>query len=140
MGGAALADFGYEGLLIFLHFVDESLVLRALVGSGPEDHFGEDRGEVEALGSKEVEKFAAIGGIGASGDDAVGFEATETVGEDVGGGMLVGVEEFLEGTGAEEHHVADDEQGPAIAEHFDGGVQRTPGAPFRDRLGSEHRK
>jgi len=38
------------------------------------------------------------------------------------GDLLVGGEELLESAIAAYHHVADDEQGPAISQHFDGSV------------------
>jgi hypothetical protein len=125
-------------LLVFAHFADEGLVFGAFVGRSPQNHFGENGGEVETFGGEQVDLFAAIGGMGTRGDDAVGFEAAKAVGEDVGGGAFVGVEEFLKGAGTAEHHVSDDEQGPAIAEHFDRGVQRTPRAAFRGRVRFGH--
>ena len=134
-----MADFGDEGGLVFLHFVDEGLIFGAFVSGGPENHFGEDGSEVESFGSEEIDELAAVGGIGAGGDDAVTFEATQAVRENVGGGALVGVKKFFESAGAEQHHVANDEQRPAIAEHFDGSVKGTPGAAFGNRLPSGHK-
>jgi hypothetical protein len=138
VGSAALADRCEEGWLVFAHFVDEGLIIGALVSRGPQNHFGENWGEVKSFGGEEVDEFAAIGRIGTGSDDAVGFEATKTVGKDISGGALVGVKEFLKRARAAEHHVSDDEQRPAIAEHFDRGVQRTPGAAFGGRIGFGH--
>ena len=134
-----MADFGDEGGLVFLHFVDEGLIFGAFVSAGPENHFGEHGSKVESFGSEEIDELAAVGGIGAGGDDAVTFEATQAVRENVGSGALVGVKKFFESAGAEQHHVANDEERPAIAEHFDGSVKGTPGAAFGKRLPSGHK-
>jgi hypothetical protein len=135
---APFLDGCEEGLFVFAHFVDERLIAGAFVSGGPQNHFGENGGEVESLRREQVDEFAAIGGVRTRGDNAIGFETAEAVGEDVRSGALVGVEEFLKVAGAAEHHVADDEQRPAIAEHFDRGVEGTPGAAFGARIGFGH--
>jgi hypothetical protein len=110
------------------------------VFGGPEDHFGEDGSEIEALGRQNVDQLAAIGRIFLGSDDAVSNQFFQAVREDVGGDSFVGSEEFLEGAEAAQHHVAKDQEGPAVAEHFDGGVEGASGAaigngPFRGHRG-----
>ena len=104
------------------------MIAGIFVSGGPKDHLRENRSEVHTFGGEEIVQFTAIGGIGSRGDYAVGLQAAQTVGENVTGDALAGGKEFLEGAVATDHDVADDEQGPAVAEHFDGGVERTPGA------------
>jgi len=60
------------------------------------------------------------------GDDPVGDKSLEAIGKDVGGDAFVGGQEFLEGAEAAQHHVAEDQEGPAVAKHFDGGVRGHP--------------
>src|SRR5258707_14966993 len=62
------------------------------------------------------------------GDDAMSGQSLQAVGEDIGGDAFVGREEFLEGTETAQHHVAENQKGPSVAEHFDGGVEGAPGA------------
>lgn len=138
MRRAAFADGCEEGLLVFAHFVDERLIVRALVCRGPQHHFGENGAEVEPFGSEEVDELAAISAVRARGDNAVGFEAAKTIRKDVCGRPFVGVEEFLKGARAAQHHVSNYQQRPAIAEHFNRGVQGTPRTAFGGRVGFWH--
>jgi len=94
------------------------------VGGGPENHFGEDGSEFDTFASEGVGELAAVGGIGSGFDDAVLFEFAEAVGEDVGGDIFAGAGELLESVEAANHNVADNEKGPAVAKHFDRGVER----------------
>jgi hypothetical protein len=133
-----LADGGDQLVFVAPHLADQRLVAGFFVARGPEDHFGEDGREINAFGSERVNHSSAIRGIGFRGDDSVFFEAAEAVGQDVGGDFFIGVEEFVEGLVAAKHHVADGEEGPAVAEHFDGCVQRAAGAALRGSLGFGH--
>ena len=110
------------------------------VFGGPEDHFGEDGSEIEALRRQKIDQLAAIRWIFSGCDDAMGDESLEAIGKDVGGDAFVGGKEFLEGAEAAQHHVAEDQEGPAVAEHFYGGVEGASGAaigngPFRGHRG-----
>src|SRR5713101_2025233 len=51
---------------------------------------------------------------------------------------FVGLQEFLVGSGSPKHHVADNQQRPAIAQHLHGSVQRTPRAALWTRLLGGH--
>jgi len=130
----AFADFGEEPGFIFLDKPDEGLIAGVFVCCCPENHFGEDGRQVHALGGQKIKQFAAVGRIRLGGDDAVVFQAAEAVGEDIGGDAFVGRKKFLERSVTANHHVADDEQGPAISQHFDGSIQRTTGAAVRGGL------
>ena len=118
----ALADGFYKLLFALLHLADERLIAGFFVLGGPEDHFGEDGSEIEALRRQKIDQLAAIRWIFSGGDDAMGDEPLEAIGKDVGGDAFVGGKEFLEGAEAAQHHVAEDQEGPAVAEHFYGGV------------------
>ncbi len=139
-GEPAVANFREELFLVAAHELDEGLVAGILMGGGPENHFGQHRREVHSLLCEEIVELAAIGRVGPRGNYAVGFELAEPVGEDIGGNAFVGAEEFLVGAETAEHHVADDEERPAIAEDFDGGVERAPGPAFGTGLFGRHEK
>jgi len=70
--GPALTNRGQELFLIFFHLLDEGLVARIFVGCSPEDHFGEDRSEIDAFFGEQVDLLAAVRGIVLRGNDAVG--------------------------------------------------------------------
>ncbi len=121
-----------------LELADKGLIAGFFVARGPEDHFGEDGREVDSFCGEKVNLLASIGGIRFRGDDAGSFEAAEAVSENVGGDFFVRAEEFLEGFEAPNHHVAKDEKGPAVAEHFDGSVQGTRRAAMDEGLPVGH--
>src|SRR5713226_2163982 len=47
---------------------------------------------------------------------------------------FVGLQELLVALESPQHHVADDQQRPAIAQYLHGGIQRTPRPPLGTRL------
>ena len=61
----------------------------------------------------------AVGFVGFGGDDFRGFKRAQAIGEDVGGDAFARFFELLEGAVAADHDVADDEQGPAVAEQVE---------------------
>jgi hypothetical protein len=130
--GPLAVDVGIELLLVGAHEADQGLIAGVLMARSPQDHFGQDRSEVNAFGRKRVDALAPIGGIFSGGDEAVVFEAPQTLGENIGGDFFFGLQKFVEASVTAQHHVAQDEQRPAVAEHFDGGVERTA----RPALGS----
>src|SRR6266403_3551328 len=54
----------------------------------------------------------------------------KTIGQDVRGDSLVGVQEFLVGTESAKHHVANDQERPAITKDFHRSIQGTLRAPL----------
>ena len=136
---AALLHRGDKSLLVFLQFADKRLIVRFLVPGGPENHFGEDRSKVDAFGGEQVCEFASVGGIFLRGDDAMSDEFLKAIGEDICGDAFVGVEKFLVAAKSAKHHVAQDEERPAIAQHFHRRVKRASGAALRGWLSGRHR-
>jgi len=135
----ALPD-GFDKLLFaLLHLADQRLIAGFFVLGGPENHFGEDGSEIEAFGGQDVDQLSAVGGIFLGGNDAMGDEPLEAIGEDVGGDAFVGGEEFFEGAETAQHHVAENQEGPAVAEHFDGGVEGASGAAVGNMVFGRHK-
>ena len=118
----AFSDFRQKSCFVFPDEADQRLIAGVFMSGCPKNHFGEDGSQVHAFGGEKVVKFAAVGGVSLGADNAVAFQPAEAVGQDVGGDVLVGGEELLESAVTANHHVADDEQGPAISQHFDGSV------------------
>ena len=122
----ALADIGEEFCLVFFDEADEGLIAGLFVGGGPEHHFRQDRREVHPFGGQKIEDFTAVSRVALHDDDAVLFQAAEAVSENVGGDVFAGRKKFLEGAKTANHHIANNQQRPAIAEHFHGSIQGTP--------------
>ena len=95
--------------LVLSDKADQGLIAGFFVRGGPQNHFGEDGSEPEALGRKGINHFSTVGGIWRSGNDAVFFQTLQTIGQDVGGDTFVRVEKFFEGAVAEQHHVANNQ-------------------------------
>ena len=125
-------DVGVEFFFSGAHQADEGLVAGVFVTGGPKNHFGEHGSEVNALGRKRIDALAPIRGISLRGNYSVLLEAAQAVGQDIGGNPFIGSQELVESFVAAQHHVTKNKEGPAIAEHLDGGVQRTS----RPTLGS----
>jgi hypothetical protein len=123
------ADAGVELGFVGAHLADQGFVLGFFVARGPEDHLGKNRGEVYSFWRQGVEKFTAVGGILFGRDNAKVFEAAKAFGKNIGRDFLFGLKKLVESAVTAEHHVAQDEQRPAVAEHFDRGIQRTAGTP-----------
>ena len=126
-------------LLVLLHLPDEGLITGFFVLSGPKNHFGQDGSEIEALGRQHVSYFSAIGGVFLRCDDAMSYQFFQAISQDVRGDSFVGLEEFFVTLKSAQHHVPQDQQRPAIAEHFDGCVEWASGPALRSRLLGGHR-
>jgi hypothetical protein len=124
-------DVGGELFFVRAHEADQRLVANVLVARGPQDHFSEHGSEINAFGRERIDALAPIDGIFLRGDNAKVLETTKTVGENVGGNFFGGLQKLVKVAIAAEHHVAENEQGPTVTEHFDGGVQRTARPPLR---------
>ena len=109
MFGPVLPDSGQEFPLVLLHEPDERRISGIFVRGGPEDHFREDRGKIDAFRCKRADPLSPIRWIALGGDDSMSLQPPQTIRQDVRGNTFVGTEEFLVGPEAAEHHVADDE-------------------------------
>lgn len=124
-------NVGVEMLFAGAHEPHESLITGVLVARGPKDHFRKHGSKIDAFGGEGVNQFSAVSRIALSGEDPVFFQFAQAIRQDIGRDILFGGQELVEGVVAAEHHVAQDEERPAVAEHFDGSVQRTCGTPLR---------
>lgn len=120
--GPVAVDVGVKFSFSGTHEADERLVASVFVAGGPENHFGQNRSQVDALGGQLVDQLAAISRITLGSQDSVVFKPAQTIGEDIGGNLFFRSQKLVEGLVAAQHHVAEDEERPAIAEHLDGGV------------------
>ena len=96
--------------LVVAHLLHEGLIAGVFVRCRPKHHFCEHGRQVDSLIRKQVDSFPAVGWVCVLSDDAEAFEPIQTAGEHVRRNFFVRFEELLEGAGAADHHVADDEQ------------------------------
>jgi hypothetical protein len=130
----ALSHRGHKFFLVLPHFPDERLIAGFFVRGRPQDHFCEHRSKIDTFGGEQINQFSSIVGIPFRGDNSIGFQPPQAVGQYIGRDSFVGLQEFFVRPEAAEHHVADDQERPAIAQHFDGSIQRAPGPAFWTRL------
>ncbi len=109
---------------------DKRLIASLLMRGCPQNHLRQDWREVDPFFRQKVNQLPAIGRVLFSCDNSVSLQFAQTVCEDVGGNALVGSEKFFVSTKAAEHHVANDQEGPTVAQHFHGCVERAPRAAF----------
>jgi hypothetical protein len=128
--GPALPDSSQEFLPVLLHEPDKRLVFRIFVRAGPEHHFREDRCEINALRRERVNQFASVRGVSPGGDDSMSDQLLQAVGQNIRRDSLIGSQELLVRPESPQHHVADDQQRPAIAQYLHRSIQWTSGAPL----------
>src|SRR3989454_12643440 len=66
-------------------------------------------------------------------NDSMSFQLTQAIRQYVRRDSFIGLQEFLVGSGSSQHHVADNQQRPAIAQNLHGSIQRTPRPPLGTR-------
>jgi hypothetical protein len=130
----SLSHGGQELFLVCSHLPNERLVAGLFMSGRPQHHFRQDRREINPSGSQRINSFAAIGRISPRLDNSIGFQAAETVSQNICCDFLVGVEKFVKGLVSTEHHVAQDQERPTISQHLHRGIQRKSGTALMRRF------
>nr|CAI0340684.1 hypothetical protein SHINE37_44552 [Rhizobiaceae bacterium] len=95
----------------------------------PGPHHGEDRHQCDAHFGEAVERLLLVARIVRLADKTLVDEAAQPVRQDVGGDAFLRFrQEFAEMAAIAEHHVAQHDQAPAVAEDFERQVDRAAGA------------
>src|SRR6266852_9605476 len=126
--GPALAHGRYELFLVLSHLPDKRLIGRIFVCGCPEHHFREDWREIDSLRGERVNKLAAIRGVALGGDDSMSDQLLQPVRQNIRRDFLVGTQELFIRAETPQHHVANNQQRPAIAQYLHGSIQGTSGA------------
>jgi len=108
--GPALAHRKYELFLVLSHLSDKRLIGRIFVWGCPEDHFREDRREIDSLRGERVNKFAAILGVAFGGDDSMSDQLLQPVRQNIRRDYLVRTQELFIRPESSQHHVANNHQ------------------------------
>ena len=66
--------------LVLSDKADQGLIAGLFVRGGPQNHFGKDGSEPEALWRKGINHFSTVGGIWPRRNDAVFFQTLQTIG------------------------------------------------------------
>ena len=128
--GPTLPYRRYEFVFVLLHLLDKRLIPGTFVRACPEDHFREDRCEINALRRERVNQFASVRRVWPVGDDSMSDQLLQAIGQNIRRDSLVGSQELLVRPESAKHHVANNQQRPAIAQYLHRSIQRTPRAPF----------
>ena len=96
----------------------------------PGGHLRENRQQFDALFGQRINSLLLVREVVDAGDDPLIEQLFQPIGENVGGDAFLQdfVAQFAKMPPVAEHHVADDEQAPSVAEHFqreiDGAAER----------------
>jgi hypothetical protein len=112
-------------VLVRSHELDERLIARIFVRGRPQDHFREHRRQVNPFGCQLVNQLPSVPRVRCSGDDPIRSQPAQAICQDVRRDPLVALHKLLVRSEPSEHHVADDQQRPAIAQHLHRSVQWT---------------
>src|ERR671915_220996 len=104
------------------------LFARREVPSAPRPQMREDRHEGDGLLGEAVDRLLLVARVVPPGYHPLPEELPHAVGQDVGGDALLRTQELAEVALAAEHHVAEDQQTPFVAEHLQREVDRAPRA------------
>ena len=114
----SLAHGGQELVLVCSHLPDERLVAGFFMSGRPQNHFRQHWRKINALGRQRVNHFSAVGGISLCLDNSVGFQAAETVSQNICRNFFAGVQKLVKRLVSTQHHVAQDQERPPIAQRF----------------------
>jgi hypothetical protein len=120
----SLSDVSKELFLAGAHLPDQRLVTGFFMARGPQDHFREHRREIDALGRQGVNHFSAIVRIWSRFDNVVGFQRAKAIRQYICGDFFIGVQKLVKRLVPAQHHVSQDQQGPAVSQHLHGSVER----------------
>ena len=132
--GPSLSDGSQELLFVGSHLVNQCLIAGLFVARGPQDHFRKHGSKINSFGGQRIDHFSAIRRISVRVDDSVGFQPAQSVRQNIGGDFLVRVQKFVERLVAAEHHVAQDQERPAVPKHLYRSIQRASGTALRRRF------
>ena len=108
---------------------DRQLLADRQVPAAPAADHGHDRHELDGLLGQAVDGLLLVRGIVGACDHPLGFQLLHPVGEDVGGDALLRLaQQLAEMPAVAEHHVADNDQAPAIAEDFEAQIDGATGS------------
>ncbi len=128
--GPALTYGRYELLLALSHLPDKRLIAGIFVPGCPEHHFREDRCEIDTLRGERVILFSPVRWVTFRGDDSMSYQLAKPIGQNIRRDSFVGFQEFLVRPESPQHHVANNQQRPAIPQNLHGSIQRTPRPPL----------
>ena len=132
--GPALPHPGQKLFLVLSDLPDKRWIVRSFVPGRPEHHFREYRRKIHSFRREGVDQFSAVRWISLGGYDSMSYQLSQAIGQYVRRDSFVGFQELLVGPESPQHHVAYDQQRPAIAQDFHGSIQRTPRPPLGTRL------
>src|SRR5713226_1498560 len=91
----------------------------------PARHLRQNRQQFDALFGQRIDSLLLVAGVVGPCDDALLEQRLQPIGEDVGGNAFLGFgQELAKMPTIAEHHVADDQEAPFVADHFEREIDR----------------
>src|SRR5882762_4503840 len=126
--------FSQKLLLVLLYSLDKRLIFRIFVRGRPQHHFREDRPKIDSFGGEGVDRLSPIGGVSFGGYDSMSDQLPQAIRQYIRRNSLVRLQELLVAPESPQHHVADYQQRPAVAQNLHRRIQGTPRPPLRSGL------
>jgi len=117
-GGPLFSHSRQKVLLVLLYLPNKPLITGVFVPGCPQNHFREDRRKIDAFCCQPVNHFSRVRRISVDGDDSVSLQLPQTVSQYVRRNSFVRFQEFLIAAKVPQHHVADNQQRPAISQNL----------------------
>jgi hypothetical protein len=116
------AELGKEPGFVLAHQVDERLIVSFFVCSGPEHHLGQNRCEINSFSCEPINQFSSVFWIMLRPNHSVPFQIPQSIRQNISCNFLVGTKELLVALKTAQHHVPNNQNGPAIAKNFHGRI------------------
>jgi len=109
---------------------DAEFFAHGQVLSAPGTDMHGDRQEDDAFFREAVDDLLFVPRVVGSGNDPLSEQHFQAIGEDVGRDALLGLEHFTEVSFTAKDHVAEDQEGPTVAEDFEREIDWAKGSMF----------
>ena len=109
---------------------DAEFFAHGQVLSAPGTDMHEDRQEGDAFFREAVDHLLFVPRVAGPGNDPLSEQHFQAICEDVGRDALLGLEHLTEVPFTAKDHVAEDQEGPTVAEDFEREIDRAKGSRF----------
>src|SRR5271163_252459 len=117
-------------LLVRPNQSDQRLITRLLVRARPQHHLRQHRSQINSFRRQPVNQLPSIPGVRPRRDNPVSAQLAQPVRQYIGRDPFITLHELLICPEIPQHHVADNQQRPAVSQHLNRCIQRTLRSPF----------
>src|SRR6266853_32961 len=105
----ALPHSRHKLLLVLPHLLDERLIAGIFVRGCPQNHFREDRRQIDSFRGQQVGQLASVRWVWVRRDDPVSRQLPQAICQDICRDAFVALQELLVAPRPPQHHVANDQ-------------------------------